>query len=445
MLNDGDGATSVIQTNDGGYALVGQTSNAGNPQGDYWLVKTDSKGQETWNQTFGGKGQNSPQCVVQTKDGGYAIVGLSMSQGDGIWMIKTDVSGKTTWNKTIVGYRYNPSPILTFGIDHASSLLQTGNGGFIIADDTPVNEGVSGLQQDGWLIRTDSNGQVVWNQTYGGHLSDYFSSIAATQNGGFILAGNTGSRGLGTPEANFWLVKVDSSGKLEWNQTYVGSGDSAAKSVLQTSDGGYAVAGFINSKDTTGYDFRLVKIDPQGKMVWDKTYGGSGTDVAESMVQTADGYVLAGSTTSFGYSYFADWLVKTDSAGNVLWNQTYTSMRGTTMFNSITKTSDGGFALAGLAEDHISGYLYLVKLGPATQTPTQTPTTGGGSRIPGFPYESIVLGIALVVALLWIRMHDKRLDKETETMSSITYRSAHVWGSVRVVDIPESIEFSIQV
>jgi len=338
-----DIAYSMVKTSDGGYALAGSTNSFGAGGNDFWLVKTDSLGNMLWNKTYGAAGDDVAYSVVQTSDGGYALAGTSNSwvPGDGydMWLVKTDGSGNVRWSLTYGGT----------GLDVAYSVVQTKDGGYALAGYTN-SFGAGGF--DFWLVKTDSNGNMLWNKTYGGTGTDIAYSMVQTSDGGYALAGYTDSFGAGG--ADFWLVKTDASGNMLWNKTYGGTGADEAYSVVQTSDGGYALAGITNSFGAGGWDFWLVKTDMNGNMLWNKTYGGTGDDYASSMIQTSDGgYAIAGETISFGGS----WLVKTDANGNMLWNKTYGGVA-----YSVVQTSDGGYALAGYAGYGAGGYdFWLVR------------------------------------------------------------------------------------
>ncbi len=249
-----DGAYSVIQTSDGGYALAGWTNSYGAGGGDFWLVKTDSSGNEEWNKTFGGENYDWAYSVIQTSNGGYAIAGFTASYGaggDDFWLVKTDSSGNEEWNKTYGGS----------SLDRAYSVIQTSDGGYALAGST-YSYGVGA--RDLWLVKTDSSGNEEWNKTYGGGGGDLANSVIQTSDEGYVLAGSTTSYG---GWGDLWLVKTDSSGNEEWNKNFGGSGyleSDSAHSVIQTSDGGYAIAGVTASYGAGGGDFWLMKTEILG-------------------------------------------------------------------------------------------------------------------------------------------------------------------------------------
>ncbi|HKZ93180.1 MAG TPA: hypothetical protein VJ249_01185 [Candidatus Bathyarchaeia archaeon] len=318
-----DIAYSVVQTSDGGYAIAGD--------GFANLVKTDSVGNVQWSRTYGG----TARSVVQTIDGGYAIAG-SLS---GFQLAKTDSAGNMLWTKT-------------YGSGTVYSMVQTSDGGYALAGAiSPYGE-----YEDFWLVKTDSAGAMLSNKTYRGTDSTggtYYSredaySVVQTSDGGYALAG-----AIGWGSRDVWLVKTDATGNHQWNKTYGGTNWDEARSLVQTGDGGYALAGYTNSygyATPTYPNFWLVKTDSSGNALWNKTYGGQYHDYGYSVVQTSDGgYALAGYTQSYGVgtpTYPNFWLVKTDSAGTMLWSQTYGGTYEDDAY-SVVQTNDGGYALAG--------------------------------------------------------------------------------------------------
>ncbi|MFB0514424.1 MAG: hypothetical protein ACETVQ_02490 [Candidatus Bathyarchaeia archaeon] len=329
---ESEDAYSVVQTADGGYALAGHTDSYG-AGGDFWLVKTDAPGSHQWNKTYGGADYDSAYSVVQTADGGYALAGTIGSFGAGdFWLVKTDSAGNQLWNQTFGGEN----------TEYAWSVVQTADGGYALAGLT-YSFGAGG--GDFWLVKTDSAGNALWNRTYGGTGWEEARSMVQTADGGYALAGHTNSFGAGG--SDFWLVKTDSAGNQLWNQTFGGASAEDAYSVVQTADGGYALAGETNSFGAGDADFWLVKTDSAGNHQWNKTYGGTGWEEARSMVQTADGgYALAGHTSSYGAGGRDFWLVKTDSAGNQQWTKTDGGASDDAAY-SLVQTVDGGYALAG--------------------------------------------------------------------------------------------------
>jgi predicted secreted protein len=278
-----------------------------------------------WNKTYGGSGNDYASDLVRTSDGGYALAGYTNSFGAGgydAWLVKTDASGNMQWNKTYGG----------IFDDAASRLVQTSDGGYALAGWTASFGG--GGWENPWLIKTDSAGNMQWNKVYvGPSPSGQAYAFVQTSDGGYALAGFTTVFGAGGFDA--YLIKTDSAGNMQWSKTYGGTGKDVAYALVQTSDGGYALAGWTNSFGAGGYDFWLVKTDSNGNMQWNKTYGGTSDDVAYALVQTSDGgYALAGLTNNSGVGSYYAWLVKTDVESGLAWvdssANTVTLYRGAT-------------------------------------------------------------------------------------------------------------------
>ena len=361
-----DWGYSMVQMNDGGYAIAGMTESFGAGGQDFWLVRTDTAGNLLWNKTYGGIGDDWGYSVVQTTDGGYALAGSTWSFGEGAtdcWLVKTDASGDMQWSKTYGGGNK----------DYGHFVVQTGDGGYAIAGNT----GSFGAgAYDFWLVKTDSAGNMQWNETYGGEDYEESFSMIQTDDGGYALVGYTRSFGAGNED--FWLVKTDSAGNMQWNETYGGGNKDYAYSLTQTGDGGYTIAGHTRSFGAGDYDFWLVKTDGSGNMTWSQTYGGIDSDSVHSLIQTSDGgYAITGQTQSLGAGSSDLWLVKTDSAGNMQWNETYGGEDLDSGY-SVVQTGDGGYAIAGCTVSYGAGDrdFWLIKLASEEIHLHLTPDTG---------------------------------------------------------------------
>ena len=325
---------SVQQTSDGGFILLGLTESYGMGNDDFWLIKTDSDGNELWNKTFGGSGDDVGRSVQQTSDGGFILLGESRANVFAkfdFWLIRTDSDGNELWNKNFGGSRHE------FGY----SVQQTSDDGFILLG--YADSGAGGY--DFWLVRTDSAGNELWNKTFGGSVSDYGISVQQTSDGGFILVGSTDSYGAG--RSDVWLIRTDGDGNERWNKTFGGSENDHGRSVQQTSGDGFILAGWTKSYGAGDEDSWLIRTDGDGNELWNKTFGGSDSDTGYSVQPTSDGgFILLGSTKSYGAGNDDFWLIRTDGDGNELWNKTFGGS-GEDDGKFVQQTSDGGFVLLG--------------------------------------------------------------------------------------------------
>ncbi len=298
-----DVASSMVQTSDGGYALAGYTESLGESGRDFWLVKADSNGNPVWSEMYGGAGDEWARSVIQTSDGGYLLVGQTMpvNSSYSMFLVKTNWRGIVEWNQTLMDNAV------------AYSVLQTNDTGYAVAGIT-----YGGSYGVYWftLLKIDSAGNMEWNKTYSGDhniffsISDYGSmaNLVQTEDGGYAIAGVDISAG-------FVLFKTDSSGNLQWEQTYRSNAAIGAYALTVTSDGGFALAGDAGDwAHIPGFEFCLVKTNSTGSMNWTATFGGMGQDQAYGLVQTRSdgGYALAGYTVKNNTNNKDFWLVKAD-------------------------------------------------------------------------------------------------------------------------------------
>jgi hypothetical protein len=346
-----DRGHSVQQTVDGGFIVAGSTESLSTGDNDVYLIRTDAQGDTLWTRSYGGTRHDFGYSVQQTSDGGYIIAGTTLSFGAGdydVYLIKTDALGDTLWTRTFGG---------TY-TDEGNSVRQTSDGGYIIAG-TTVSFGAGYF--DVYLIKTNAQGDILWTRTYGGKRGEWGSSVQQTTDGGYVIAGSAVSFGAGTIDA--YLIKTNAQGDTLWTRTYGGDETDQARSVAQTSDGGYIIAGLTNSVGARDYDVYLIKTDALGDTLWTKTYGEARRDRGYSVRQTTDGgYIIAGSTRSFGAGAADVWLLRTNVSGDTLWTRTY---GGTSYYAgyAVQQTSDGGYIISGYADPFDEGYgdVYLIR------------------------------------------------------------------------------------
>jgi hypothetical protein len=369
----GDLARTVIQTADGGYALLCTKFNFGDPNyasGVFYLLKVDSAGNQQWNGSYTGSifDVNSGQYLVQTLDGGYAAVAEYQNK---LILTKMDQSGTEQWNQTYAGA----------GACIPSAIIQTSDGGFALLSVSNYYTGhvyppPSGYSETVWLVKTNSSGDLQWSKTYGPGDAN---SLIQTNDGGYAIAGQTLN-----PNSYYLLIKADSSGNQEWNKTYYHMDENFLCTVAQTNDNGYALGGWIWLRSNGGGpNMAITKTNSTGVEEWTDYYG-SGSTFA--MTKTNDaGFALAGKR-----------LVKVDSTGNQQWT---TDLSGQP--NCVIQTLDGDYVLSGYSNINTSATgPWLTKIDPTTlnqialpstspsPNPSQTQPTSSPSPKPSSPLAS---------------------------------------------------------
>lgn len=269
------------------------------------------QGYEEWSKDIGGDDTEHFKAIKETSDGGFIVVGYveSFSTDDrAVYLVKTDSMGEVEWTQT-----YGDSKD-----DEGYDVVQTSDGGYLVAGGTKSYG--AGLV-DLWLIKTDSTGEILWEQVLGGTKNDVANSLLVLENGEGLVVGTTASYGAGSNDV--WLVKTSVEGEILWNITIGGTGFDNGREILQSSDSGYLIVGETSSYGLGWNDVWLVKVDPDGAVSWNKTYGGSMNDVGKSVRETGDGYIIAGTSESFGDNLLEGYVIKVDSDGELVWEETY--------------------------------------------------------------------------------------------------------------------------
>ncbi|PCH95279.1 MAG: hypothetical protein COB85_04680 [Bacteroidetes bacterium] len=340
----------ILEHSDGGYIFTGTTQAFGSGSRDVFLVKTNSIGDTLWTKTYGTTGNEEGFTVSATDDGGYLISGSTgFSTGFEMYLIKTDSIGDSLWTKMIGGGN-------GFSEEGYTS-LQTSDGGYIVAGNSRYY-GPGG--HDIYIVKTNSTGDTLWTRAYGGSSSDYAYSIKQTVDNGYIVAGVTSSFGFGGNDC--YAIRLDVNGDTLWTRVYGGSSAEYIYSALETSDGGFLFTGMSASFGNGTYDALLIKTDANGDTLWSKSYGGTDDDIFYETQETADGgYIMAGSSKSFGTGYIYVYLIRTLGNGDTLWTKTYGG--GGDIAYSVRQTADGGFIVLGITSQLSSTgtEAYLIK------------------------------------------------------------------------------------
>lgn len=395
----------VQPTADYGFILAGSSlsdksgTKSENNQGDldYWVWKMDETGKPDWQKSLGGSGFDLLKSIRGTKDGGFILGGTSNSEAGfhkkdsckgntDFWVFKLNAKGEEQWQRTIGGT----------GQDELLSVFQTTDGGYILggsssSDATIVaTTGKKALttskkdltskstssrgSMDYWIVKLNAEGEVQWQKTFGGKYADELRSMEQTKDGGYILGGYSNSPQSGDKTepsigiGDYWVVKIDNSGTIEWQRTYGGNGDNQLYVIHQTGDEGYLIGGNSNSTNSlttkggtvsNGTDFWLLKVDSKGEEQWSRTYDYGKVDILTSLVENKDhtfligGYAQNDVTSESGLALkkqdkgINDYIaLKVDATGQELWTQSVGSA-GEDILRKLIETRDGGYLLAG--------------------------------------------------------------------------------------------------
>ena len=373
-----DAAYSVVATPDGGFGVFGYTqSNDFDITGktdtsfDYWLLKFDAIGNLLWQKTFGGSLQDKGSDIVNTLDGGFAVVGQSNSNdGDAntsfgsndFWVLKLDINGNLQWQKTL-GYSGN---------DYGISILQSSNGDFLISGvlDVTASGGLGNRphhQQnrhaggDYWLIKLDQNGNELWKNYYGGNNTDTPYGLVEANNGGYIVAGSSDSNdsdiqnNIGTYD--FWVIKVSETGNLDWERSFGGSQIDEAFSIIKHNNN-YLITGSARSNDANvdinkgASDTWLIEISDTGQILRQSSFGDIGFDSSKAIVKTTDNNLLfAGNSRSDTNGFINNgqndaWIFKSTANGEIIWQQ-FAGGSAIDLLYDIVELNDGSYIAVG--------------------------------------------------------------------------------------------------
>lgn len=447
---------SIKNTRDGGFILAGSSSSAvsfqkkdscrGNT--DFWIIKLDAKGNEQWQRTIGGIGQDELLCAFQTRDGGYILGGSSSSN------FLTPKGG--------IEKQSEKEKVLDVKLDlYAKSENSRGN-------------------MDYWIVKLDKVGVVEWQKTYGGEYADLLRSIEQTKDGGYVLGGysNSSISGDRTEALNgigdFWVLKVSSNGTIEWQRAYGGLGDNQLYVIHQTEDSGFIAGGNSNSITplttkggmvSSGIDYWVLQLDEMGNVLWSQTYDFGKVDILTSLVENKDHTFLIGgyakSESARNASNLKGLKIKSDkdgindyialkisSTGEQLWSTTVGSS-GEDILRKLIETRDGGYLLAGTSDGNASkdknvsfgsNDFWVVKLKDKTKAKVikvdieaiPNPTTTFTNVIIGYEFES---GTATVVDMM-----GRILQQFTITSRTVPLDLSRYPDGVYIVNIKTNVQ-----
>ena len=346
---------SVVKSSNGGYTILGYTqskdgdiSTKNDESFDFWLLNYNANNSLNWSKTFGGSNDDRGSDIINTSDGGYAVLGYSRSSDKDVnlnagsqdfWILKLTKNGIISWQKTF-GFS---------GVDYGTTLTQTNDNGYLITGVLDVtSSGGQGNSKsaktqhaggDIWAIKLNASGKKEWSKYYGGSFTDTPLGVIKTSDNGFIIAGSSDSNDVDITNNkgsyDFWVIKISDDGSLVWEKNFGGSEIDEARGITATNDGNFIVVGDTRSSDVDissnngAADVLVLKISNEGNLIWEKTIGATGFDVARSVTKTKDnGFIISGSSRSSDNGFTNQGkndalLLKINNQGNLEWKQTF--------------------------------------------------------------------------------------------------------------------------
>ena len=340
------------------------TQNKG--KSDFWIAKVDSLGSLQWQSSFGGSENDIASDAVQTPDGGFLVVGGTSSfEGDivgshgeeDVWLLKLSPTGNLIWSKTFGGSLN----------ERIESIEPTADGNYIMAGYSDSNNGDISTNKgdfDYWLVKINGSGTLLWEKSFGGSLADWGFDVKQMPDGGYMMAGSTISGNGDVADNNgfydYWIIRTDANGDLIWQKNYGGTLEERAYSLALTPDGGAIIAGTSNSSDWDvqanfgSYDYWLIRIASDGALIWSKNFGGNSEDRSFSVSKLRDGhYLVAGFSVSntgqviSNYGSYDGWVIKFDIDGAKIWDKNLGGTKEDRLY-SIIEQANGGFTATGL-------------------------------------------------------------------------------------------------
>jgi hypothetical protein len=357
--NDVSNINSVQQTADGDYILAGYKNNS--PNGvDYWIAKLNSNADIEWEKFYGDNSIDEATSIQQTTDGGYIVVGFCYSVNSNVtnnnssgdaWILKLSINGAIEWEKTYGGS----------ADDYLSSIKQTTDGGYILAGRSDSNDGNIPNNQgntDAWVIKIAANGNLEWSKTFGGSNTDWLNDIQQTTNGEYLFVGGTRSNDGDITNnqgiTDWWVIKLQANGNLQWQKTYGGSNGDYVNCIQKANDGHYIIAGYTYSIDggiTNSHgssDVWVIKIDDLGNILNQTTVGTNSSEGVNSISQTHNNNLLiAGSSENVTSNIINIFIATLDANFNLLWQRQIPQENSNSFANTIFETPDCGYIVFG--------------------------------------------------------------------------------------------------
>ena len=348
--SDHEGSSSILELTDGGYLIAGSTTSYGAGGQDGYVIKINESGDTLWTRTYGGSGNDQFNSIDKTLDNNYIIVGSTSSfgpNGYNMFVVKIDSLGDTIWQKTY-GTIYD---------DGGEDVINTSDGGYIVVGGTVSGGAYSSVI---YMYKLNSNGDSIWAQNYGKKTSNGAFQVLQTSNSGFIIIGSTSNGTINSRDV--YLIKTNSIGDTIWTNTYGGNAVDWGYSVVISNDGFYYITGSTDSYGSGGSDVLIIKVDSNGTEQWLKTVGGTNDDVGGFIVNTVDNkLVITGRTESYGSGGNDLYLMKINETGDTIWTKTYGG-NDNDWGGCVRQTADYGFIISGYTYSYGSNSdIYCVK------------------------------------------------------------------------------------
>jgi hypothetical protein len=349
---------AIVQSDDGGYLLAGETVSYGDHASDAYMVKLNSNGVQQWYRTYGWLTPvttNAFVAVQQTDDYGYILVGKTcVTYVNYMYAVRTYANGDTAWTRMYYD-RFSSADLW------AKAVMQTADDGFLIAGYEASASPTSFV----CLVRLAANGDTLWTNFMRSRQTivlETCEAMARSPEGGYVLVGR---QSVGTNSANALLMKISEVGGVEWVHAYGYESDDVFHSITATADGGYIMAGESYVDASQAYDIYVVRVTAAGDTVWTRRIGGTGSDKATSVHEVTGGFVIGAETASYGAGNHDFYLTKLSVNGDPMWSRTYGGS-DYEICDAMQKTGDGGFVLAGATQSFgaQSFDVYVVKTGP---------------------------------------------------------------------------------
>ncbi len=351
----GPGTANAVALAENGDIIV-----AGERKGNALLTRLDRDGKVKWFKTYGGAKRDSFKDVKIAPNGDIIVAGYTESFGRryrNVWVLKLDAEGNLKWQK-IYGGSHS---------DGANAIAVANNGDIIVVGYTYSFGASVGEWPDVWVLRLDSEGNVIWQKTYGGKEEDRAYAAALASNGDIIIAGYTTSFGSGTPDySNVWVLRLDSEGNVIWQRVYGGNKDDNATAVAVTPNDDIIIAGCTESFDVEKTNFWVIRLGSDGKVKWENSYGGEDIDIASAIAVNEENIIVVGFSESLGDDRSDIWVLNLDENGNIKWQRAYGGGKYDKAY-AVAVDSDEAVIVTGVTKS-FSG-IWVLRISPSGNLP----------------------------------------------------------------------------